>query len=205
MKLSAEIVKQREVYVGIKFKADCLGTFAPNAEEKKAIEQMIDFGHELGVMNIKDKNGGNLSRRVKRGMIIKNSGTYPYNLKAKDFSLVIDIKGDTVSYYGSAAPSSESRLHLEIYKKHPGINTAVHCHDFDAVYSKHKMLGVGYLKPIEYGTVESARAVSRLASKFDYVVQENHGVIAFGRNFRETLNLIKKYHAKFLELNRSKK
>lgn len=205
MKLKPEIIKQREVYVGIKFRACCLGDFVPNAEEKKAIGQMIDFGHELGAMKIKDKNGGNLSRRVKRGMIIKNTGTYPYNLKAKDFSLVVDASDKAVNYYGAAEPSSESRLHFGIYKKHPSIGAIVHCHDFDAVYSKYKLLGIGYLRPIEYGTVESARAVSRLASQFDYVVQENHGVIAFGRNFRETLNIIKKYHAKFIELNRSKK
>jgi ribulose-5-phosphate 4-epimerase/fuculose-1-phosphate aldolase len=207
MKLKPEIIKQREVYCGVKFQPECLGVFVPNAEEKKAITQMIALGHELGKMDIKDKNGGNLSRRVARGMVIKNTGAYPYALKLKDFSLVTEAKGEQVAYYGygSSAPSSEARLHFEIYKKYPGIKTVVHCHDFDAVYSRIKILGIGYLKPIEYGTLKSARAVSRLAAQFDYIVQENHGVIAFGRNFRETLNLIKKYHAKFIKINSFKK
>jgi L-fuculose-phosphate aldolase len=133
-------------------------------------------------------------------VIIKRTGAQPYNLKPQDFVLVEKYRRDKVWARGRFEPSSEARLHLAVYKSRPSINCILHCHDFLVVNCCQKMVGVGYIKEHPYGTLESARAVGRAAKKFDYAIMENHGVIAFGRNIKATLNLIKKYHEKFKKL-----
>ena len=191
----------KEKYIGVKFKTIFTGDFKPSAVERALIAKLINAGHVIGGLKIKDKNGGNFSVRDQGGIIIKRTGAHPYNLKPKDFVFVEKFSGDKVWALGKVEPSSEARLHLSVYKANSKINCILHCHDFVAVYCPQKMPGVGYVKEFPYGTLESARAVSRAAKKYDYAIMANHGVIAFGRDVAATLRKIKKYHAKFEKLN----
>ena len=190
-----------EKYIGTKFETIFIGDFKPTVAEQAIISKLIAAGQAIGGLKIKDKNGGNFSARVKDGIIIKRTGAHPYNLKPTDFVKVQKFSQDKVWAWGKAEPSSEARLHLSVYKANPNVNCILHCHDFIAVYCPKKMAGIGYIKPISYGTLESARAVSRAAKKYDYAIMENHGVIAFGQTIAKTLSLIKKYHTRFEKLN----
>jgi L-fuculose-phosphate aldolase len=193
----------REKYIGTKFTTIFTGDFKPSPAERALIKKLIAAGHTIGGMQIKDKNGGNFSARVKQGIIIKRTGAHPYNLKPKDFVLVQKFVKDRVWAAGKVEPSSEARLHLSVYKANPKVNCILHCHDFVAVFCPKKIAGIGYIREIPYGTLESARAVSRAAKKYDYAIMENHGVIAFGKDIAAALKLIKRYHARFEKLNHS--
>jgi L-fuculose-phosphate aldolase len=184
----------KEKYIGTKFTTIFTGDFKPAPAERALIEKLIVAGHQIGSMNIKDKNGGNFSVRVKQGIIIKRTGAHPYNLKPKDFVLVQKFSKDKVWALGKVEPSSEARLHLSVYKANKKVNCILHCHDFSVVFCPKRIPGIGYIKELPYGTLESARAVSRAAKKYDYAVMENHGVIAFGKNISDALRLINKYH-----------
>jgi len=189
----------KEKYIGTKFTTIFLGDFIPNKKEAKLIAELIAVGHIFGAMGIKDQNGGNISVRVSDGFLIKRTGAHPYELKAADFVKVAKTRGDKVWAYGKFEPSSEARLHEAIYKARPDINCVLHCHDFLAVFNPKKFEDIAYIKEISYGTTESAKAVSTKAKSFNYLIQTNHGVIALGKSIKTAINIIRKFHQRFVE------
>jgi len=187
----------KEKYIGTKFNVVFAGDFKPTVKETELIKAMIKAGQASGKMGMKDENGGNISVKTKDGLIIKRTGAHPFQLKLSDFVLVVKADKETVWVKGKYEPSSESRLHYFTYKARPDINCLFHAHDFLVLKSPARFKEVAYLKPYSYGTMESARAVAQAAKKYDYIVQENHGVIALGKNIKTALDIITKYHAKF--------
>jgi len=187
----------QEKYIGTKFNIVFAGDFQPTVKEKGLIKEMIKAGQATGKMGMKDKNGGNISVKVKDGFIIKRTGAHPFELKISDFVLVVKADKDTVWVKGKYEPSSESRLHYFVYQARPDVGCVFHAHDFLVLKSNQKFKEVAYLKPYSYGTMESAKAVVAAAKKHDYIVQQNHGVIALGKNIKNALDIITKYHAKF--------
>ncbi len=186
-----------EKYIGTKFNTIYLGDFKPNKTEKKIIKQLIQVGKDLGKLGFKDKNGGNFSFKCKKGIIIKTTGSYPHKLKVKDFVLMTSFVKDKVFVYGQNEPSSEARLHFKIYQTRDDINCVLHSHDNLAINAKEKIKTAVYIKEYPYGSLESARAIKRAASKGDYIIMKNHGVFALGKSIKASFNLIYKYHEKF--------
>lgn len=186
-----------EKYIGTKFKTIYKGNFEPNAGELKLIKDLIKVGKDLAKLGCKDNNGGNFSVRTKNGIIIKTTRYFPHQLKQSDFSLVVGFKKDEVYVYGQKEPSSEARLHWGVYQARPDINCVLHSHDFLAVNCEQKIKDVIYVKEYSYGTMESARAIKNASKKGDYLIMQNHGVLALGKNVSLSLKLIQKYHEKF--------
>ncbi len=186
-----------EKYIGTKFKTIYLGDFKPNKNEKRIINQLIKIGNNLGRLGLKDKNGGNFSFKTSRGIIIKTTGSYPHNLKIKDFVLMTDFLKDKVFVYGKSEPSSEARLHFKIYQTREDIKCVLHSHDSLAINLKEKVKGPIYIKEYPYGSLESARAIKQAVTRGDYIIMKNHGVFALGKTIKSSFNLIYKYHEKF--------
>ncbi len=109
---------------------------------------------------------------------------------------------------GKEDPSSEYRLHLEIYRASGGIGAIVHSHapftiaaaDLDLIgeamhvsYEESSyMSGIGVTDPIQPGTEDLAGAV---ADKFhdgsvSAVIMRSHGSVAIGKDLYEALNRI---------------
>jgi methylthioribose-1-phosphate isomerase len=185
------MVHQREKYIGVKFQTVFLGDFLPTSEELKKIKQLILIGKKIGNLGIKDKNGGNFSFRTKKGMVIKRTGVYPYQLTIKDFVKVIKISGNKVYVLGKNEPSSESRLHELIYQTRKDVNYILHIHDFHAVYIREKFKDIGYVNEIPYGSMALAQAIKEKAKKYNYLIEKNHGVIALSKDPEIALTLLK--------------
>jgi len=192
-----------EKYIGTKFKTVYKGDFSPSPKELGLMEKLIKTGKDLAKLGCKDNNGGNFSVRTKKGIIIKTTGSFPHQLKKSDFVLVSGFKGDDVYVYGKKEPSSEARLHWGVYQARPDINCVLHSHDFLAVNCKDKLDNVIYVREYSYGTMESARAIKNASKKGYYLIMQNHGVLALGKNISSTLKLIQKYHEKFKAITKT--
>lgn len=191
-----------EKYTGTKFKTIFKGVFEPSARELVLIKNLIKTGKDLGKIGCRDDNGGNFSVRTKNGIIIKTTGSFPHQLKKSDFVLITGFKKDEVYVYGKKEPSSEARLHWEVYQVRPEINCVLHSHDFMVISHPTKVGSYTYIKEIPYGTIELARAVKNASKKGDYLIMKNHGVIALGKNISSALKLIKKQHEKFKSIKK---
>jgi L-fuculose-phosphate aldolase len=142
---------------------------------------------------------GNVSVKVnEHQMVITPSGRKYDELTPEDMVLV-DFY--TLKYEGSIKPSSELKLHCEIYKTRPQINAVIHTHQMNAsivaaaqrdvivLKEEHqKILGAPIIKAAPYAlpntkkiTVETAKAIERSNA----ALMANHGVVCIGTNLED--------------------
>jgi len=96
--------------------------------EKK--KQVIEAGLRLLEEGLVARTWGNVSIRADEDhMLITPSGRKYEGLKPDDIVLV-NIR--TSEYEGSIKPSSEHKLHSEIYRTRPEINAVIHTHQMNA-------------------------------------------------------------------------
>ncbi len=146
--------------------------------------------------------GGNASVRLDEETILITPSGMPKHMIRPVHIVKMKLDG---TVQGSGKPSSEWRMHVEIYKTRDDVRAVLHVHaphvlalyesgyklDIDVVEVK-AYLGptipeVGYLKP---GSQELAEAVARaLRPRNVYaVVLRKHGIVTVGANILEALN-----------------
>ena len=142
----------------------------------QAVRQIAQAGYVAA-------NDGNLSARCSDGgVLITPSGVYKGDLE-EDMLLEVDLEGRVLS--GTGRPSSESPMHLALYRTRPEVGGVVHTHAPYSVFSAN--LGEDLTEPITaewalllgpvpalpwlpLGTEELAGAVA------------NHGAVTWGRD-----------------------
>jgi len=148
---------------------------------------------------------GNVSLRVKQvqGMdlvVITPTSRYYDDLAYSDLP-VVDLEGRLIE--GNMAPSSETALHLAIYRAREGAGAIVHTHSIHASAMAVSQIGIpaileeevallgGEVKVAAYGpsgTAELAHhAVEAMADR-RAVLLSNHGAVGVGRTLREALD-----------------
>ncbi len=99
-----------------------------NLEQHK--KQVIEAGMKLVNEGLVARTWGNVSVKVDDDhMLITPSGRIYEDLTIDDIVLV---NIHTSKYEGSIKPSSEHKLHSEIYKTRKGINAVIHTHQMNA-------------------------------------------------------------------------
>ena len=143
---------------------------------------------------------GNVSVRSEAGFLITASGV-PYD-KMKPSDIVrMDLQG---GYYGSVLPSSEWRMHMDIYRARSEASAVVHAHAPCAtalsclredIPAFHYMIGVtggATLRCSSYasfGTEELSEAMLEAIDGRNACLLANHGMICFAQNLQDALAL----------------
>ncbi|WP_457572358.1 tRNA (N6-threonylcarbamoyladenosine(37)-N6)-methyltransferase TrmO [Desulfovulcanus sp.] len=153
---------------------------------------------------------GNLSLRKGSRMLITNSGAAKGHLSVSDLS-VIEVESGQLLNEGF--PSSETPMHLEIYRQQNKAQAIVHTHPphllalsliaeakhdmldlplFEAKAFKAQMSTVPALKP---GTKDLALAVGKQARAKKCIFLQKHGLICWGETLKEALALSEELEA----------
>jgi len=138
-------------------------------------------------------NDGNVSVRIdEKHVVLTPTGMSKGYLQPSDL-VVLDLDGNKVS--GTSKPSSESKMHLSIYRGRPDIKAVVHAHPPTATgfavagipltqcILPEVIISVGAIPIAEYatpGTQALADVVVRYLKQYDAVLLENHGAITVG-------------------------
>ncbi|MEN3035569.1 MAG: class II aldolase/adducin family protein [Candidatus Methanosuratincola sp.] len=148
-------------------------------------------------------SGGNASVRLKGGdeMLITPSGVYKAELEESD---LVRMSLDGKALEGRWKPSSEWRMHAEIYRKRVDVNAVIHAHSPYTTGLAIAGRQIGPITPevalvlpevevLEYvcpGTEDLGRLVgSRITGKRALILQ-NHGVVSAGRDLLEAMTAI---------------
>ena len=190
----------------VKFAYECdfreLAPF-PGLEEANAARQEL---RALGLLGVgEDGVGfGNVSLRNgwTNSFYITGSGTGALcSLGLRDYARVVawDFARNWLRSEGCAIPSAESLTHAAIYAADPNVRAVVHGHDAELW---HRLLESGPFTAadVPYGTPEMAREVERLfrttnvgSKKCFAMAGHQDGVIAFGNDFREALDALRRF------------
>ncbi|MGI6712586.1 MAG: class II aldolase/adducin family protein [Bacillota bacterium] len=159
-------------------------------------KQLIDYGLVLATW-------GNISCRVpKTDLFLVTPSGIPYSELQPSDLVQLDLTGEYIE--GTRIPSSESLVHLAIYKKRPDVQAIVHTHSNYAsmfavvrenippiLVDMAQMIG-GPIKVAKYalsGTQELALNTVEALEDRNAVLLANHGVITTGSNLDEAFNI----------------
>ncbi|MBI1285268.1 MAG: class II aldolase [Thiobacillus sp.] len=143
---------------------------------------------------------GNVSVRLGEGFLITPSGL-PNDTLQPDQMVVVDMAGRSS---GSLKPSSEWRIHRDIYHARPEVDAVVHAHSLHAVSlaclrrdipAFHYMVAAAGGKDIRcadyvtFGTQALSDAVLVALQDRRACLMANHGLVAVGASLDATLSL----------------
>ena len=168
---------------------------APDMDARRAI---IDACLDMNATGLNQGTSGNISVRTRGGMLVTPSGV-PYEAMTPDQIVFVKNSGEAE---GAWRPSSEWRMHLDIYLSRAEAGAVVHTHSIHAtavscarldVPAFHYMVaacGGPSLRCASYetfGTAALSRAMLLALKDRRACLLANHGQIAFGADLARAM------------------
>jgi L-fuculose-phosphate aldolase len=154
---------------------------------------IVEFGKKMVKSGLTSGTGGNLSCMDRDDNIVAISPSgIDYDDMLPEDVVVLSMTGEIID--GTLKPSSETGIHLGLYRKRPDVSAVIHTHSPYAVTmacldmeipAVHYLVGFSGTKvPLApyatFGTEELAENVSRAIGKFNAVLMANHGLVTVG-------------------------
>lgn len=169
----------------------------------KAKNDVIRAGIELSESGLIARTWGNVSSRTSDNeFVITASGRNYLTLTPEE---VIQVKIDDLSYDGKIKPSSEKKVHREIYRLKEDAGFVIHTHQSNAsavsamglkeVRFKKEYPGIGNrVLCAGYGLPGTKTLCKNTAEAIEMstgkaVIMSNHGAVCFGRDFEEAFEV----------------
>jgi len=165
---------------------------------KKIKKQMIETGRKLYQKGLIVATEGNLSFRLNEDQILTTaSGVCKGELTPEDIVL-INPAGELLE--GKKTPSTEIKMHLEVYRQRSDVQAVLHAHppyvvaltlagiSLDRPYLPESVLMLGavplvpYARPSTQQVPESIRAYLK---RTDTLILERHGSLTMGKTLEE--------------------
>jgi L-fuculose-phosphate aldolase len=162
--------------------------------------KVVEIAKRLYDRNMNAALGGNVSFRRGDEVTITEAGINKGFMNADDV-VVVDMDGNRV--LGNGRPSSEGKMHYEIYKLRPDVQAIIHAHPPFAVAFAlaHQDLPddilpeatilLGHVPCLPYvtpSTIELAREVAQGLAHRNAAFMANHGAITVGADLEEAYN-----------------
>lgn len=167
---------------------------------QEAKNKVCEAGRQLLKEGLVARTWGNVSIKVSDTQMVITPSGRKYDELTPDEMVLVDIY--TLKYEGKLKPSSELKLHCEVYKTRPNINAVIHTHQMyasivaaaqqDVVVldeAHQKILGAKIIKAAPYAlpntkkiTVETAKAIETSNA----ALMSNHGVVCIGKDLEDT-------------------
>jgi L-fuculose-phosphate aldolase len=163
--------------------------------------ELVATARRMSELGLAPGTTGNVSVRTSRGFIVTPSGMAYDQLRGDD-AVAIDLDGAIRP--GQRAPSTEWRLHRELYAARPDAQAVVHTHSLfctsvaclrRAIPAIHYMVilaGGNEVPCAEYATFgsdELAASVVRALGRGRACLMANHGMVALGDSLGGALQL----------------
>ncbi len=161
---------------------------------------IIETARALALNGLTKGTSGNVSARTQTGFLITPSGI-PYEALTEELIVAMDLDG---GYFGETLPSSEWRMHLDIYRHQPEAGAIVHCHSPRAtalsclrrgIPAFHYMVAIAGGERIDcaayatFGTRALSQTMLEALEGRRACLLANHGQIAYGPNLARALSL----------------
>jgi L-fuculose-phosphate aldolase len=155
--------------------------------------EICDIGRRLWQREYVDGNGGNVSVRVARDLVLCTPTLVSKGFMQPEDLCLVDLAGEMKA--GSKRRTSELLMHLAIYREQPLAKACVHCHPPTAtgfaicglqppsgmIPEMEIMCGVAAVAPyLTPGTQAMGDAVAALAGAHNTILMANHGAVAWG-------------------------
>jgi L-fuculose-phosphate aldolase len=166
-----------------------------DSKGRRAGREIIEVGRRMWTRGWVASNDGNLSVRLDvRGFLVTPTGVSKGFLTRR-MLVRLDETGSARPCRGGFRPSSEIRMHLEVYRRRPDVGAVVHAHPpfatafavagipMDRNVLPEAVLTLGAVPLAPYGTPstdEIPESIAPFVEGSDVILLSNHGALAFG-------------------------
>lgn len=167
-------------------------------KHRKLRQAIIQTCLDMNRLGINQGTAGNVSARVPGGFLITPSGI-PYDELNPKQIVLMDLDG---GYHGDCLPSSEWRMHSDIFKHKEQAEAVVHTHSVYAtalstlredVPAFHYMIGctggntLRCARYATFGTAQLSSAMLKALQQRTACLLANHGAIMYGPDLKKAL------------------
>jgi L-fuculose-phosphate aldolase len=171
-----------------------------NLKHAKLKQAIISTCREMNALGINQGTSGNISARVEDGFLITPSGV-AYDEMAPAEIVEMDLEG---GHRGDLAPSSEWRMHRDIYRGRPEAGAVVHTHatfctalaclhmEIPAFHYMVAVAGGTSIRCADYATFGTQALSDNMLKALEgrsACLLANHGMICFGPELKKALAL----------------
>jgi L-fuculose-phosphate aldolase len=181
--------------------------FQAPASERTLRTGIVECGRICYERHLMTANDGNLSVRLSETRIlITPAGVSKGRMKIED-PIVVDSNGSVTEPLRGRRPSSETAMHLEIYKARPEACAVIHAHpifataltvagmEFPSDILPEVLATVGEVPVTPYATPSSqddAEAIRPFVLEHSAILLRQHGAVTFGVDLEEALVILER-------------
>ena len=164
---------------------------------------IIEIGRRIWTRGYVASNDGNISVKLSDNEILTTPHGVSKGFMTKEMIIKVDTTGKVISGDSKYHPSSELKMHLEVYKERPDVKSVVHAHPpyatsfavagipLNKCVLPEAIIIIGAVPTAKYGlpsTMEIPDAIREHIKNSDAILLENHGALTLGSN------LLNAYH-----------
>ncbi len=166
-------------------------------------KEFVDIGQRIWTRGYVASNDGNMSVRLNENEILTTPTGVSKGFMTTEMIIKVDMTGKVISGNTKYKPSSEIKMHIEVYKQRADIKSVVHAHPpyctsfavagipLNKCVLPEAVIVIGAVPIAKYGlpsTQEVPESIKEHIQSSDAVLLENHGALTLGSN------LLNAYH-----------
>lgn len=171
--------------------------------EQEIKKQIVEIGKRIWHRGYVASNDGNITVKLNDDELLTTPTGVSKGFMTEEMIIKCDKNGNVVSGDERYRPSSEVKMHLEVYKARPDVNSVVHAHPpyatsfavagipLNKCVLPEAIIIIGAVPIAPYGlpsTMEIPDKIKPFISNSDAILLENHGALTFGSD------LLNAYH-----------
>ena len=158
-------------------------------------KKILDIGNRMWARGLVAANDGNISVRIGEDEILTTPTGVSKGNMTPDMIIRVNMDGEVLSQNGEFRPSSEVRMHIQVYQQREDIAAVVHAHPpystsfavagipLDKCVLPEAIMTLGAVPIAPYGTPstpEIPESIRPLIQNSDAVLLANHGALTLG-------------------------
>ena len=163
---------------------------------------IVECGRIAYTRHLMTSNDGNISIRMDDGLILITPSGISKGRLCTDDLIVVDLDGNVISAKADCKPSSETPMHLEVYKHREDVRAVLHAHpifattltvadlEFPMDVLPEVLLTLGEVPITAYATPashEDAVVIRPFVKNYNALLLRQHGSLTYGKNLDEAL------------------
>jgi len=176
--------------------------FSSSAGETDLRLAIVECGRISYERHLMTANDGNISVRMDDGLILVTPSGISKGRLSTDDLIVVDLDGNIISATADRRPSSETPMHLEVYRQREDVHAVVHAHpifattltvsglEFPVDVLPEVLLTLGNVPITAYATPsshEDAVVIRPFVKEHNALLLCQHGSLTYGKNLDEAL------------------
>ncbi len=165
------------------------------ANERELKKMIVEISRRMWQRGYVAANDGNISVRLNEKELLTTPTGVSKGFMSPEMIIKVDYNGDVLARQSKYKPSSEIKMHLEVYKERADVSSVVHAHPpfctsfavagipLDKCILPEAIVVLGAVPIAKFGlpsTQEIPEAIRPFLKSSDALLLENHGALTFG-------------------------